>query len=354
VNTAQLYVEPIIVGSLVLALLSLPYAPEVMALVPTKPLKLPQGFALGAVLVGIAYLVGMLADRLIDSGLEAVEQHNRVRFACSKLKVDEKKPASDEQARIDAWIGKSLYKDLYPEDRRRWWVYSSADRIVDFLDYVRTRMRLLRALAFLLPGLFYAAAIGAARMKWERDCIVPCGPPSKQCAEAGIGGWYFLWTAPAPKPDDWHSLWVAPAVYALVALTTVILKDRDPIRRNVDRHKRGTVWWRAGSWHPPRTDRHSKMLDYASQRGWPADDEAWRQLPGDILAQPFVWLALLLHWISIPSWAWLINNWAVGAVIALLGALLSLAAGWSWWRTTGTFMVYVDGAGRFLQQKAGP
>lgn len=87
-NTAELYVEPIIIGFLALMLLTLPYAPEVAALAGAQKLELPEGVALGAVLIGMAYLVGMLADRLIDTGFEALERHNRMRFACSKLKVD--------------------------------------------------------------------------------------------------------------------------------------------------------------------------------------------------------------------------------------------------------------------------
>ena len=84
-DTAEVYVEPILIGALALALLAIPFSPEIIAFAQSEKLKLPGGIALGAVLVGIAYLIGILADRLIYSCLEALERHNRVRFALSGL-----------------------------------------------------------------------------------------------------------------------------------------------------------------------------------------------------------------------------------------------------------------------------
>jgi hypothetical protein len=371
VNTAQLYVEPIIVGFLVLLLFALPYAPEIVSILgQMQKLNLPNEVALGAVLIGLAYVVGMLADRLIDSGLEALEKHNRVRFACSKLTLG---TLSDEGARRAAWCSKHRKEDLFPEDRRRWWVYTESEKIVDFLNYVRTRIRLLRALTFLLPGLFYAGMTGAARIRWKLDCTPPlwdsAWQPPVGCEEANSRIGIAL-----PEPSDWYFLWAAPAAYALVALVAWGLAAADRIRKVAEAPSakenslretmipvpdgesfiwsRPIVSCRAGTWRPPRTNHDREMRVYAGERGWPAGSQARRALAGDVLAQPFVWLAAGLLLASIPSWARLFDAWALWVAAVLLAALLSLAAGWAWWRTTGTFMAYLDGAGRFLEEKA--
>src|SRR4051812_11844136 len=94
VKTAELYVEPILIGSILLIMLAFLFALEEGCLISEnlcvisgdlkpEPLKLelPEGIALGALLVGLAYLLGILIDRLLDSGFEALERHNRIRFA---------------------------------------------------------------------------------------------------------------------------------------------------------------------------------------------------------------------------------------------------------------------------------
>jgi membrane protein YqaA with SNARE-associated domain len=76
-NTVELYVEPILIGALTLALLILPFAPEllVVGFARLEPLKAFSDVALAAVLVGVAYFVGILADRLIDTCMQALERH---------------------------------------------------------------------------------------------------------------------------------------------------------------------------------------------------------------------------------------------------------------------------------------
>src|SRR5689334_1418012 len=86
-NTAELYIEPILIGALTLGLLILPFAPEILDLARSEMLKPFGDVALGAVLVGVVYFVGILVDRVIDTHLQALERHNRVRFALAGVEV---------------------------------------------------------------------------------------------------------------------------------------------------------------------------------------------------------------------------------------------------------------------------
>src|SRR6266568_726120 len=164
-NTAELYIEPILIGVLTLVLLALPFAPEILDLARSGTLKPFGDIAVGAVLVGAAYFVGILVDRLIDTCLQALERHNRVRFALGGLEIPGETAADTPADRKAAWDARPS-GDLFPEDVYRWSVLVQAEKIADNLDYIRTRIRLLRALAFLLPGLVFAGALGVARLGW--------------------------------------------------------------------------------------------------------------------------------------------------------------------------------------------
>jgi hypothetical protein len=355
-NTVELYVEPILIGALMLALLILPLAPELLMFdfARFERLKALSDVALAAVLVSAAYFVGILGDRLIDTCLQALERHNRVRFALAGLKVPAGLEADKLEGRKAAWHARSSgdpypgeSRDPFPEDTYRWWVFAQAERIADSLDYIRTRIRLLRALSFLLPGLVFAGALGAARLESALLCISPTGaahsPRPIWCNQVD-------WMVASPTTEvSWLLLFFAPGLYAATIVTAAALDAWDSRRWR----SRTTAWRRAGLWHPPHTASYRRMETYAEARGWPIDDWSQLNLWSDILAQPVVWCSVSLLLASIPAIVWLNSNSVSGSVVGVLaGPLLTVSAGWAWWRITGTFMGYLKSSGRFLAKKA--
>lgn len=339
-NTAELYVEPILIGALTLTLLALPFAPELLDLARSDTLKLFSDVSLGAALVGIAYFVGILVDRLIDSCLKALEQHNRVRFALKDLKVPSGMYGDTPEGRRAAWEARPD-GDLFPEDQYRWLVFTQAERIADSLDYTRTRIRLLRALAFLLPGLAFAGALGIARFVWAELCAWPGSAASSvQSAQCNQADWV------AALPATGLLLFLAPSLYALT-LGVALALDAVDHRRWRRRGKGKTPWYRAGLWGPPDTRKSCRMECYAEARSWPVDDWAIWNLWPDILAQPIVWCLVMLLIASMPVIVWL--NLPLPSL--LVGPVLTLVAGWAWWRITCTYMVFLKSSGQFLMAR---
>jgi hypothetical protein len=337
-NTAELYIEPILIGALTLALLVFPFAPEILDLARSETLKPFGDVALGAVLVGIAYFVGILVDRLIDTSLQALERHNRVRFALTGLEVRAGLDADTPEGLRAAWQARPS-GDPFPEGVYRWVVLTQAERIADSLDYIRTRIRLLRALAFLLPGLVFAGALGAARLKWTRVCTA-----ATDAASSAQPAWCDQrdWMVALPATEVSWLLFLAPCLYTATIVAAAALDAWDSRRWR-------PAWLRAGLWRPPHT---KDMHAYVEARGWPLDYRSGMNLSADILAQPIVWCSVLLLLACFPAIIRL-NNSLPGRVVGVLaGPLLTFAAGWAWWRVTGTFMGYLKSSGEFLEKKA--
>jgi hypothetical protein len=320
-NTTELYVEPVFIGALVLAMLVAPWAPELIALL--KPL---EGLIGGAILVGASFLVGIVADRLIDSILEAPARHSRLRFACSKVSPED-------------WDAKG-WKDPYPEDELRLRVMrDDTGKLADFLDYVRTRMRLVRAIAALSPGLAYSAVVGLVRWRF-RGVTEPLTFPLPL---VGLQ-WQERW-----------GVWLVPLTYAvLLPVGLLIFRALDPLGTWVRKQKRpfrarGPV--KAGRWRPPRSDQGDAMKIYAKEeRGGLLPDRSDRHLLYDILLQPFSFAALLLLAFAFAlAWA---GPWQDARAAAATGLGLAFATFWAWWRITYTFMTYVYVSGQFCLNKA--
>lgn len=333
-NTAELYIEPILTGALMLALLALPFAPEILELARSKELLTVGGVALGAVLVGLAYFFGIVVDRLIDTCLQPLERHNRLRFALSSIDIKDG-DADKKEDREAAWDGRSRRGDLFPEDAHRWRVYAEADKIAESADYVRTRMRLARTLAFLLPGLIFAGVLGAIRLKWATACAIYPRLGQGWCDQANQ-------MIVSPADISWL-LFVVPCLYAA---TVVIMWAID-----WPRNRRWQSGKRTGTWRPPHTKRLERVEAYAKRRNWPVGDASELNLALDILAQPIVWCSVILILASVPLIFWLTGSWLGAVAGGLAGLFLAYAAGWSWWRLMRIFMGYLKGAGEFLQEK---
>jgi hypothetical protein len=153
-RTTELFVEQVFVGFLVLLIPALPFHPELLKhSAAVNALGTFGSVAVAAALVGAPYLLGVVFDRLADSLLRGLEQHNRLRFALAKLKT---------------WP-KEGWEDPFPEDRLRVRIFAQGGALVEWLDYLRWRIRLTRALTVFGPGITLALVLATARTTENRE-----------------------------------------------------------------------------------------------------------------------------------------------------------------------------------------
>src|SRR6187401_322770 len=130
-KSTELFVEQTLTGFLVLAAAAAPF-------VSLETLqKLPDGAKGGidiskaAGAIGVAYLLGIVFDRFADTLLERFNRWNRLLFAIELVR--EKEALSKE--------------DPFPEDRLQIEVIGQGDEAWEWMDYIRSRIRVARAMA---------------------------------------------------------------------------------------------------------------------------------------------------------------------------------------------------------------
>ncbi|WP_119421172.1 hypothetical protein [Desertibaculum subflavum] len=301
-NTTALYVEPLFIGALFLLVLGLPFAPEVIQLMP-RPEATPPWLAVGTVLAGIAYFAGILFDRYLDSCLAPLEGHIRLSFARGTFERWQKRKRSG-------------WRDPFPEDVFRTAVMTGNDKAAEFLDYVRTRLRLMRALAFALPLIAFGGVVGWQRLACrEPTCFVAIDPPA-WCAAAWV-----------PSALGW-ACFLVPALLIVQLLALEASGRWSPFCRD--------------AWKPADTRKAAETTAYFQIR---AKGAAWRRncrSARDVLVQPCVLIAIALFLLASafacqsPSPA---SDWLLAGVLA--GNVLAIGAGWAWWRITCTFLRYL-------------
>ena len=125
-NATDVYVEQVIIGGIVVAI--------VVTLFTGALPQLEGDWAEIGVFVAIAYLAGLVYDRIGDTLLERIEKRQRLEFA------------------IGERIRNRDIDDPFPEDRYRAFVHSGGEELARQYNYLRTRVRLMRAAASLLPA----------------------------------------------------------------------------------------------------------------------------------------------------------------------------------------------------------
>lgn len=146
-QTTEIFVEQLIIGLMALIAILLLAAPEAASLI-TKP-----DIGTGVLFLSGAYVAGILFDRYADSVLGDLEQHQRLLRALDELK--ELNGGKELPAKAPAY-------DLFPEGHLRIDLLRD-EHVAPYGNYLRSRIRLMRALATLLPAL----AIGVAL--WNVD-----------------------------------------------------------------------------------------------------------------------------------------------------------------------------------------
>ena len=94
-KTTEVFIELVLIGSMVLAIAALPFLPEIVgSWLTSANWPIVGGIVASAILIGIAYLLGVVFERLADSCMEIWEKHSRLRFA-SKQKTKHPSPSGD-------------------------------------------------------------------------------------------------------------------------------------------------------------------------------------------------------------------------------------------------------------------
>ncbi|NUO09967.1 MAG: hypothetical protein HUU08_15055 [Candidatus Brocadia sp.] len=150
-KTTEIFVEQVLIGLLVLATGFLPYIP----MEKIKELKEFNSLIEGAVIIAIAYLVGIVLDRFADTLLERLEQYHRLRYALDLIE-EGKQHSSD---------------DPYPEDRLQIKILKDSKETNERMQYLRSRMRLTRALAIFTPALTISGLLSL----WQYKDNIPPG-----------------------------------------------------------------------------------------------------------------------------------------------------------------------------------
>jgi hypothetical protein len=135
-----MFVEQILIGGALLFIVFLLFF-------DFPPLKIPEKWTineslvsviLGAFCLGAAYFLGMLYDRVADTLLEDQEKRSRLRYALERYE--------NKKVSFSA-------KDLFPENILRIQIFNARSGISEHTSYLRSRIRLLRALTTLIPAL---------------------------------------------------------------------------------------------------------------------------------------------------------------------------------------------------------
>ncbi len=275
-KTTEVFVEQVLIGFLVLLIGALPF----VGAIPSEFDGLLKiiGSAIGV--VGMAYLLGIPFDRFADTVLSSLERRNRLAFS-----AEHRVPKSG---------------DPFPASLLRIAVQQANDGTVAWLEYLRSRIRLARAVAVFAPGLTLSA-------------ILATWPESEQ-------SWYV---SSAPRWAVIATLGSSCVIYAMAFLWAI--------------HEKKTL---------PGTKKHLKMV--IKQKANPEKQQAipgltWKHDPVPWLLLPFVAIGVTLA---------VVSQSGLCVLVGVVGLLITVLTGWSWWRITKTYMTFLVDFERWQQQQA--
>jgi hypothetical protein len=155
-QTTALFVEQVLIGAMVLAAFLLPSHEWVRSWF--DPANTPEAVGVGVAFVGSAYLIGILADRAIDTLFSKLEAWARLQFA------------------LISTTSYGAGVDRFPEGTLRTLVMTEPG-LSEYANYLRIRIRLSRAIAALAPTLAGAGVLAAIddlelRRRWGLWLIV--------------------------------------------------------------------------------------------------------------------------------------------------------------------------------------
>ncbi|ODS33943.1 MAG: hypothetical protein SCARUB_00916 [Candidatus Scalindua rubra] len=268
-KTTELYVEQVLIGFFVIGiviLLATHGSPNIVW--DTTTLKAIVG---STGLLAIAYLAGIVYDRCADTLLKDIEQHNRLRVGLKDIDLS----------------NSVLISDPFPEQDIRTKILAKGSSIVEYLNYLRSRMRLTRSLATLVPAL---------------------------------GLIWVLWVLNELNEDDtkWkYGTLVISLVYGIALMCKIF-------------------GW---TYKPPETYELKEVNNYIKEH-CKKDENKLTLFRKTILFEPVYWGIYVL---TISGWIFVLkysgDNLLLLIPCASIG--LTLLIGWCWWRISRTFFSQV-------------
>jgi|SRR5215213_1504879 len=290
-KTTEVFVEQVLIGLLVILNVGLMINPSKAGL---DKVDLKEGVAL----VAAAYLTGIIFDRFADTVLEDIEQRMRLKLAHDALvhacKLKENPP-----------------EDLFPEHQYRMKVLQNREAFT-YGNYIRTRIRLSRAMAILIPGLSVSFLIGKVAEKTQVRV--------EQMWEPALLG----------------------AIYG-GALVAQLIRRKNPIQWS-EKKTEGVLgkspWYKIGWYKVPKTNNSAGLKEYLN--GQP-------KLLRFSFQEPFFWMVILLTVLG-----FILADDAgrrLFFAVPLISILLTLLATWSWWRINKTFLVFLRDFSEYPNEK---
>jgi hypothetical protein len=260
-KTTELFVEQTLTGFLVLTAAAAPFVSwENLQKLPDEA-KGGIDISSAAGAIGVAYLLGVIFDRFADTLLERINRWNRLLFA------------------IDLMEGNKALSpdDPFPEDQLQIEVIHQGDEAWEWMDYLRSRIRVARAMTAFVPALTLSMVLAVGL----RD------RPGMSRAVLGS----------------------VVAAYIASFLVSQILE-------------------RSSRRIPKTYDLHTK------------EDCQGARAKMRTIGEPVIWLGVLLLALGLGLIPIGTNPGRAAAVLAA-GAVLTAISAWAWWRTTETFMQFL-------------
>jgi hypothetical protein len=272
-KTTELFVEQTLTGFLVLTVAAAPFLSwEQLEKLPEEA-KGGIDISSAAGAIGAAYLLGVIFDRFADTLLERFNRWNRLLFAI-ELKEENKALSPN---------------DPFPEDQLQIEVIHEGDEAWEWMDYLRSRIRVARAMTAFVPALTVSMELAM-----------------------GFGD----------RPGIIRAVLAAVvAAYVAAFLVSQIL-ERSSVRL-------------------PKTYHLHTDKDFQGARD---KMKATRE--------PALWLGVFLFALGLGL-IFLDTGSGRTAMAAALatGAVLSAISAWAWWRTTQTFMQFLRDFRKWAREK---
>lgn len=308
-KTTELFVEQVLIGFLVLLVPAFVFWNDVREFLLKKSDTSLELIATGGLLIGTAYLIGMVYDRIADTLLQHLESHGRLQFALARFKV------KGEEDNGDSFEHYTVPKrDPFRDGKYRIVVLSNSQATAQ-MEYLRSRIRLTRAMATIIPALTVALLLAIDK---ERTGSV----------------W---WT-------------IAAVTIPFVYLATLFLKVRKPKKKKQNKGKEKKNLSRA-----PKTYELEEVKVYMEHARMVLTEPPRKRGPRHILnliAYDEVWIALLILAVAGATLVLSTGTYARLSVVAT-GLVLTIIVGWTWWRISMTFYAFVRDYATYGPRKPG-
>jgi len=265
----------------VLMVIALPFAaPESIGCVGTT--------WIGILVLGVAYVLGTVADKAADTILGGPEQLMRLRVASQSKSVDDK----------------SVH-DPFPQDRiEANLIWKGGESSIERANYLRTRIRMTRTLAvFALPaGLSFGYWLG----------VISSNEPAVIQLSVSPGCHIDFLKSPSARVA-----WIPAAVIVFTVVIAVLLKPMG------DRYHRHFV--------PP----HTTTIAANPTSQWKSESRRWwwqayiaplAELVLSVLCATLLWKVARNTWLSPPA----------------VGLFISLSGLWAWLRILKTYFNFLE------------